>query len=433
MKTLDYQYPLQPDWQIPTTIAQSGTLSFDERLLPDTKQITVLLAVEYTSTSKNTMGSVTVSQAGWQPDAREHEQFFEAQQAGKRYINLSALPSLSGIQLTTRECQLGTQASLLIFRHPSIERGPILIIAPHADDAELAAYGLYQHLHSQVWIATLYAGESLQKIAKQYIPGLDDSMEAGCPRKAEIRHWNSMTTPLLAKVPANQLVCLGYSGITVDNLYHAPNEAIAHGAGSQYAPTSFRWLNPISLSNDLEMANTPQAMLNELSELLLRIQPTTVLVTDPEVDPHPEHKAAAHALALAMEQSDYVPEQVLMYVNHLEGIKDFPYGPEHTTTALAPFYQKYQYFHQVQVYSHHLSFAQQKNKVVAFDTMHDLRSAASIEKKIKRWWHEKTKGYGYRYYGNHIYFQTHIKAAEVFTVLPGQHYREQLLTVRKSS
>ncbi|MGO1296229.1 MAG: PIG-L family deacetylase [Vibrio sp.] len=427
MKTLDYQYSLQPDWHIPALLDESGMLSFDKTLLPETTQVTVLLEISYTSTSKKRMGVVELRQSGWQPEARENEQFFEPQQAGKRYLNLTRLPSLHEVQCITHDCKLASQVSLLLFRNPPIERGPMLIIAPHADDAELAAYGVYQHLHSQVWIATLYAGESLQKIAKQYIPDLDSSMDEGCPRKASIRHWNSMTTPLLANVPANQLVCLGYSGITVETLYHAPQEPIMHGAGQKYSPVSFRALNSLSLSNDLDAANTPQAMVNELCELLLRVQPTTVLVTDPEVDPHPEHKAAAHALALAMEQSDYVPQQVLMYVNHLNGIKDFPYGPEHTTTALAPFYKNHEYFNQVQVYSYSLSLAEQKEKVVAFDTMHDLRASASVEKQIKRWWHEKRYGYGYRYYGHHIYFQTHIKAAEVFTVLPGRHYCEQLL------
>ena len=432
MKTLDYQYPLQPDWHIPATLDASGHLAFDENLLPETTRVTVLLEVSYTSTSNKRMGKVELRQPGWQPEARENEQFFEAQQRGKRYLNLTGLPNLHEVQCLTHDCTLASQASLLLFREPPMEHGPILIIAPHADDAELAAFGVYQHRHSQVWIATLYAGESLQKMSKQYIPDLDNSMEAGCPRKATIRHWNSMTTPLLAKVPADQLVCLGYSGITVETLYDAPHDAILHGAGNGYSPVAFRGLNVLSLSNDREALNTPQAMVNELSELLLRIQPTTVLVTDPEVDPHPEHKAAAHALALAMAQSDYVPQNVLMYVNHLEGIKDFPYGPEHTTTALAPCYKPYQYFHQVQVYSYSLSLAEQKEKVVAFDTMHDLRASASLEKQIKRWWHEKRYGYGYRYYGNHIYFQTHIKAAEVFTVLSGHNYREQLLASRTS-
>ena len=427
MKNLDYQHPLTPDWRLPTQINKNGMLSFDTSELPELTNVTVLLEFHYTSSSKKKMGHIEMSHPDMTPEGREHQQYYEAGQKGRRYLNLSQFSDLASVKLKAIDCQMDSDAHLLFFTNPSLEQGPTLIIAPHADDAELAAYGLYAKWHRNIWIVTLYAGETLQKLDKQYIPGLDNSIETGIQRKAAIRNWNSMTTPLLAGVPENQLVYLGYTGVTVENLLNEPEKAVTYGVGQNVNPTAFRRLNRISLSNDLVGENSPRAMVSELAELLTRIQPVTVLVTDPEVDPHFEHRAAALALAMAMEQSQYHPRHVLMYVNHLRGIRDFPYGPEHTNTALAPFFSEYQKIKQVKVFSHHLTLEEQKAKVVSFNTMHDLKANLKFDKKLKRWWKEKRFGYGYRYYGNHTYFQTHIKAAEVFTVVEGLQFQQQLL------
>lgn len=426
MKQLDYQYPLNPDWQMPVTIDASGQLIFDKNELPGLDNMTLLLEFSYSAKSKQKMGSVTLSQPNYQVEGRAGEQYFEAGQSGKRYVNLSAFEHLDELTLKANDCRMGEQARLIGFHNPDVSQGPILIVAPHADDAELAAYGLYAKHHKNVWIVTLYAGETLQKLDKQYIPNLDTKLEEGIARKAAIRHWNSMTTPLLANVPAKQLVNLAYTGVTVDNLHLAPEVELPYGV-SGLNPSHFRQWNGVSLANDDKGENSPQAMVNELAQLLDIIQPATVLVTDPEIDPHPEHRAAANALALAIKQSEHLPQQVLLYINHLKGIHDFPYGPEHVTTALAPNYQEFRQLQAVKVFSHQLPFSTQLNKVVALDSMHDLRAKDRFEKKLKRWWKEKRFGYGYRYYGAHAYFQTHIKAAEVFTVVSGKAFSEQLL------
>ena len=426
MKQLDYQYPLAPDWQLPVTIDASGRLVFNKDEVPELDTMTVLLEFGYAAKSKKKMGVILLSQPNYQAEGRECEQYFEPGQSGKRYVNLSAFDHLDELTLKANGCLMGEQARLVGFRNPDLKQGPILIVAPHADDAELAAYGLYAKHHENVWIVTLYAGETLQKLDKQYIPNLDTKRDEGIARKAAIRHWNSMTTPLLANVPSKQLINLAYTGVTVDNLHSVPHTEIPYGV-SGCNPSYFRQWNGVPLANDTKGENSPQAMIDDLAQLLNIIKPTTVLVTDPEIDPHPEHRAAANALALAIAQSGDAPEQVLLYINHLKDIHDFPYGPEHVTSALAPNYQEFRQLKTVKVFSQPLSLATQKDKVVALDSMHDLRAKDRFEKKLKRWWKEKRFGYGYRYYGNHAYFQTHIKAAEVFTVVTGKDFSEQLL------
>jgi hypothetical protein len=62
------------------------------------------------------------------------------------------------LRLRGRFCRLLGEPVLWAFEHPDFRRQRVMVIAPHADDAELAAYGLYSQA-DEAWIVTLTAGE----------------------------------------------------------------------------------------------------------------------------------------------------------------------------------------------------------------------------------------------------------------------------------
>lgn len=438
MKKIDYQYALQPDWQSEAILektqpksAYSVTVNiadgqgFSEL---DWDDYTWLLAFSYQSTHKKKQGSIAFTNA--ENNVLSQTQYFEADEEGTRYLNLSgALENqvIGTITLVFKHCQPPTYAKLLGFKKPDFSDGPILIVAPHADDAELAAYGFYRDFADQVWITTLNAGQNVQKLERQYIPNLDDSMHDAVARKADIRAWNSMTTPLLAGVKLDRLSSLGYFGLTREKLYDTADEAQKDTIFPELSPSISRKWNTLRLPNDEKNVSSGQALVADLVSLLEQIKPTTVLVTEPEIDPHPEHIMSAHALALAISKSVHTPERVLMYVNHLRKIKKFPYGPEHAKTALPPWFSLTSVFEGYSCYSHQLDLATQKEKVVSFDSMHDLRSKPRIGKTLKKWWNQTVLKNGYQYYGDHGYFQTHIKANEVFTVVDAKTFSDALI------
>ena len=72
------------------------------------------------------------------------------------------------------------------------------------------------------------------------------------------------------------------------------------------------------------------------------------------------------------------------------------------------------------VHSEFLTLAVQQEKLVALDTMHDLRHQLRLERRIKLWWGQLWRRWPYRYYGAHPYFQTAIKAHEVFAVVSAE-------------
>ena len=436
MKKIDYQYALRADDQYDVTILSvsakddayklSDILRQDSsKALQNSANYTWLLVFSYQAKHKKKQGRIAVTDNDAEINI-ESSQYFEPNQRGIRYLNLSGYIDFENLTLFCEHCSVSESATLLAFKKPDLAAGPILIIAPHADDAELAAYGLYQDFAQQAWITTINAGQNVQKLSQQYIKNLDKNINDAIRRKAKIRAWNSMTTPLLAGVDYHRISYLGYYNITKECLYYSKDEVRSDSIIGHLASEKNRSLNHIKLPNDKDFINSGQALIDDLVSLIEQIKPVSILVTDPEIDPHHEHIVAAHALALAIQKSEYKPKNILLYVNHLRNIKNFPYGPEHARTALPPWYESISIFGQYSCYSHQLTLSTQKDKVVAFDSMHDLRSKNRWEKKLKQWWAKSVQKNEYQYYSNHSYFQTHIKSNEVFSVLDAIEFSDKV-------
>lgn len=420
MTTQDHRYPLAPSWVSSVKLYPDGLVVVTTP--GEFANHTLLLAFDYSATHKRRKGCIRID-----GDGVCREQYFEANHCGRRFLNLTGLNSLDKVRLQGVDCCWLEEASLLAFANPALDDGPLLILSPHPDDAELAAFGLYSDYATQSWIVTLSAGDKISQLNRQYVPGLDPDLPSASERKGMIRAWNSVTTPLLAGVHAAHLYCLGYFNDSLSRLVATPDINVAHSRLPELTPAPFRRWNPQRLPGDEKPANVGHLLVADLAALLTRVGPSTVLVTHPEVDPHGDHIATAMALAMAIRTSGYVPTRVLLYANHLRRVHDFPYGPEHAGTTLPPWHQEYSRLGAWQCYSHPLSLARQKEKVVAMETMHDLHAKDRWEKRLKRWWSRAVRRDGYHHYGLHSYFQTHIKADEVFSWVSGDDFVRGML------
>ena len=408
------QYAFTVDFEDELTLDKNGCFTIKAGLL-NTDRFTFLLKIKYQSLSKKKQGFISVLDTKHTSIAIENSQYFEAGEIGTRYLNLTGYDLVNKIQIKSKFCKIKNDVKLIGFKNPDFSTGPILIIAPHADDAEIAAYGFYEKYFDNIWITTLNTGDSLGSLKRQYIKNLDDKMQDATFRKTKIRAWNAIATPLLAKIPLSNISALGYFNLTLDDLYKNRMQPLEHNVTPKITPALSRELNSIKLPNDIDNINSGNALISDLKCLIEKVKPSTILVTDPELDCHPEHIVAAHSLAIALKESEHTPENILLYVNHLEGIRNFPYGPEYARTSLSPNTKKSKFFTcQQKCFSHPLTTETQKNKVVAFDSIHDLRSITRLEKTIKQWWDKKIKKSNYHYYSGHKYFQTNIKADEVF-------------------
>lgn len=410
-----HTYPLKATDSCHVTLDSTGRLILEKSI--NGAEMTVLLRLNCRARSRRKQGHVKIH-----GPKQQWVQYIEAGEEGERWFNLTGIVSLADCRLEAVDCSLAKEGELFAFQNPDLTDGPILILSPHPDDAELAAYGLYSDHAEQSWIITVSAGEKLKTLKKQYIDGLDTSLDEAVLRKGDIRAWNSICTPRLAGVNPHRLFCLGYFNDMLSTLVAEPNQIHPHPSVPSLTPSRFRRWNPHRLPNDANSQHSGARLIADIKSLLELIRPTTVLVTHPELDPHRDHIAVAEALALAMQFSGFIPDRVLLYANHLRHGKHFPYGPEHSRATLPPWFDDQSRLGDWQCYSHPLDMERQRQKVVAFDSMHDLQANLRLEKRLKRWWGQVVRHNGFHYYGTHDYFQTHIKADEVFCWVTGDAF-----------
>nr|WP_300310966.1 PIG-L family deacetylase [Halomonas sp.] len=424
----DHSLPLTPDVVFPARIDHQGRLSIDDKQGDVTSMGTAtwLLEVTYHAGGRWKLPGVTTAENG----QIRFTQYFECNETGKRLLNLTGIHSFDAIKLRKVHCTLDREMRLLGFKRPPLEDGPLMIIAPHPDDAELAAFGLYQHYAKNTWIVTLTAGETLKRLDKQYLPQLDDDLGVACRRKGHIRTWNSATTPLLAGVPAEQLVMLGYFNDTLSAMLAEPDKEIPSHGASGISVSDFRRWNHKPLASDQSPAiNCGNHLLADLTALLDDIRPTTLVVTHPDIDPHKDHQAAASWLAQAMAQSQHQPQRVLLYANHLKGVRGFPRGPVFAAAGLWPVAANRQGLLSSRIFSEPLDTEAIREKAVAMDSMHDLRARTRLDKALKQWLAWRLSGLPKSTrasFGEHDYFRTHLKAQENFTEVTAETFMSHL-------
>lgn len=418
-RRMDHNYPLKPFVSLPASLDQQGILTCHGDMQADRAiaDMTWMLAVDYKAHSSLAMPWVTIRQQ----DRDCFTQYLEPGQSGARMVNLTGISALKEIGLETGQCTLGSSMTLLGFTPPALNKGPLLVLAPHPDDAELAAYGLYQRYHASSWIVTLTAGERQKRLDQQYLPGLDKSIKAASRRKGEIRAWNSATTPLWAGVAAERLVMLGYFNDTLRTLLKTPDQEInAEWLDDEVTPAAFRRYNTLALPSDAHVdgpRNCGKALLEDLVDLIERIRPSTVVVTHPEIDPHPDHRATAQALAQALQETQHQPSDVLLYANHLKDVRGFPRGPAYAAAGVWPLTQPASCMGPWQLFSTVLNEEQVRQKAFALHSMHDLHVRFNMDKRIKRKlarWLSQLPAHVWKDHGPHDYFQTHLKVHEVF-------------------
>ena len=298
-------------------------------------------------------------------------QTLECRVKGIRYLNISQLlkPTAKEIRLTFDGCRCrNASVRLIAYKNldPSKER--LLILSPHPDDAEIAAYGLYAANAPDCFIATITAGDAG---SMRYDELFSDSIRQYL-EKGKIRVWNSLTVPQLAGIPAEQAINLGYFDASLSTMH---DDTLVLGS-SRYLHTTdirlFRSSNCHHLPASMTPASSWRSLVNDLGWLLRTIQPTIIVSTYPAIDYHKDHKYTTVALLQAMKEFQYDNCQLWLYTNHYPLTKMYPDGPTGSQISLPPrFGKKPIYFDQLESFP--LSPLLQAQKTLALDAMNDLR------------------------------------------------------------
>ncbi|KXS36115.1 MAG: hypothetical protein AWU55_3027 [Halomonadaceae bacterium T82-2] len=425
MRRRDDVYPFEADRRVEISLAADGSLTLPAGLPDAPAEWSWLLEVDYRPRRGLRQPRVTLAS----PAGQAVTHYLERKVAGRRWLNLTGITTWDALRVIAAHCRLGERAVLHGFAKPDLTRGPVLFVAPHPDDAELAGYGLYRRLAEHTWIVTLSAGETLKRLDRQYLAGLDTSLAAARRRKGLIRAWNSATTPQLAGIPQERLVMLGYRNDMLGPLLDAGHKAVTT-VEDGLSPSDFRRWNRLALPGDAA-ANHGAPLLADLAFLVEHIRPATVVVTHPEVDPHRDHIAAARAIARALQHTGHTPQRVLLYANHLRGHRGFPLGPAHAGATIWPHAGTHSALGRWRFHSEALGPDLQREKALSLDTMHDLRGHPGPIKRLKRRWRETLAGTRGPRYGGHDYFRSHVRAQEVFVEVTGEAFVSGLQAPRE--
>ena len=294
-------------------------------------------------------------------------QYLDPHAVGVRWLNLSALHdelrSGSELSLRTHDLVLAPEvATLRLFDNHLDLRGTILVIAPHPDDAEIAAFGLYADRRAT--IVTLTSGNA----GDMNYRALISDPASHYLMKGYLRAVDSVTVPWQGGIPPERTYNLGYFDGLLDSMYKAPRQVFpeVYGPNTDIAP--YRRANLGTLLPKASRQNSWNNLVEDLVTILRKVHPAIIVMPDPRLDHHADHQFTAVAVIEAMTRLRR-SATFLLYTNHAGG-DEFPYGPAGTVESLPPANAT---LTAQRVYSHPTDGALQTRKLFALESMHDLR------------------------------------------------------------
>lgn len=339
----------------------------------------------------------------------DDRQTFERGVNGLRYLNLTGCAealSAGEVSLRGRFCRVVGQPQLWVLPQPDYSEQRVMVIAPHADDAELAAFDLYSQA-KEAWIVTLTAGEIEAQHYQQM--GLEPAQAARL--KGRLRAWDSVAVPRWAGVPQAQCAQLGYFCLQLPAMQAAPEQPIPSREADLTDTRIFRQFNSVALPGDEDGAPTWNNLLADLRALILRAKPQVIVLPHPAIDPHPDHICAHSAVIEALQGLAWQPDTLLGYANHLHDNDRWPMGNSGDGIALPPVFDASL---TLRPYSRVLSLEQQRDKAMALGMMHDLQPRAALKRRVRRSIQRLLAGRKPSPYGENEFFRKAVRRHELF-------------------
>jgi LmbE family N-acetylglucosaminyl deacetylase len=404
----DYKYDFPPFTPKPKVHFDGERLRLDDGVMLD-DNVTLILALRVKSTLLGRFIDPFIELAGGDKPDR---QTFERGVKGLRYINLSEqseLLSQGGLKLRGRFCRLHGEPVLWAFEHPDYRRQKVMVIAPHADDAELAAYGLYSQA-DEAWIVTLTAGE----IEAEHYQHMGLGKVDAARLKGRLRAWDSIAVPRWAGVPETNCVQLGYFCLQLAAMQAAPTRRVGSREAEMDDIRLFRQFNPFTLPGDADGAPTWNNLLADLRELLQRARPDVIVLPHPTLDPHPDHICAQQAVLEALRGLAWQPTTLLGYANHLHDNDRWPMGDSGHGIALPPAFDSSAPMHP---FCLPLPLEVQRDKAMALGMMHDLQPRMPFKRRVRRLIQRLLASRVPPVYGENEFFRKAVRRQELFWLL----------------
>jgi LmbE family N-acetylglucosaminyl deacetylase len=401
----DYQYNLPADNEVAGVTLEGGRLQVVAPLSLRGDE-TLVLGLTVKSSWLGRFFDPVIELSGSGVDDR---QAFERGVSGLRYLNLTGMAEAlnsGSLRVRGRHCRVQGALSLWAFRHADARQQRVMVIAPHADDAELAAFGLYSQA-ADTWIVTLTAGE----IEAEHYQQMGVPRPEAARLKGRLRAWDSIAVPRWGGVPEAQCVQLGYFCLQLPAMQAAPDQVIASREADLSDTRLFRQFNSMTLPGDADGAPTWNNLLADLRALLLQARPQVLVMPHATIDPHPDHICAQAAVMQALEGLEWQPQTVLGYANHLHDNDRWPMGDAYSGIALPPVFDPGL---PLVPYSLTLTVEQQRDKAMALGMMHDLQPPMPLKRKLRRGMQHLLAGRRWPAEGENEFFRKAVRRHELF-------------------
>lgn len=334
-------------------------------------------------------------------------QDFERGVAGRRYLNLSG-QQVDGLAIAPRFCRIEGELRLHAMRNPDFAAQRMLIIAPHADDAELAAFGQYSR-SSETAIVTLTQGE----IEAEHYQRLGLGKAAAARLKGRLRAWDSLAAPLWGGVSQARCVQLGYYCLQLPAMAEQPDKPFGSRESGESDIRSVRAHNPLRLPADADGQPTWHNLVADLAAVIDHYRPEVLLTPHPELDPHHDHVASTRAVLEACERSSWQPQTLLLYANHLHDNDRWPMGPAGNGIALPPAIAA---LPAERLWSPSLDAERQLDKAMALGMQHDLQGPLPLKRRLRRLIQRALVGRRWPATGEDEFFRKAVRRHELFWV-----------------
>lgn len=289
---------------------------------------------------------------------------------GTRYLNVTnlILAGDNAIRIQGNHIDVSDgQVTLYQFENVTLENKTIMIVAPHPDDAEIAAFGLYSK-HDDVYVVTVTSGDAGPFMYDE----IYDDPVTHYLKKGEVRTWNSLVVPILGGIDPERIVNLGYNDARLRQM-EKQRDYISTGAYNDISDMeTYRGQNFADLADGLEGINNWESLVGNMRYLLREIKPDIIITPSPKLDQHTDHQYSTHALVEALKAEEITDGQLLLYTNHMVPFNEnYPYGDAGGVISLPPTPLGANYFEGV--FSFPMTKQEQKSKIFALDAMNDLR------------------------------------------------------------
>ena len=349
--------------------ASDAALAFSWPVLSDAGWDSAILRVAVRAQIESLSPHVEIAASGV-----SERQFLRAGDVGLRWLNLTPLRGrvTAGALVTIRGAGvevLPGPATLRLFANRLDLSRTTLVLAPHPDDAEIAAFGIYARRRAT--IVTVTTGNAGPASYEAVVSDLPEMYRL----KGRLRVIDSVTVPWIGGIPPERTFNLGYFDARLAEMHDAPTQLVPEMYGPNTDIGVYLQDNLGSLLPKRSRASTWTNLVDDLERVLRKVKPAVIVAPHPQLDSHRDHQFTMVALAQAMARwrKDVT---LLLYTNHADQNR-YPYGPAGTLMSLPPPPTPPRTVMLDRVYSHAVSPELQRLKLFALEAMHDLRPSPS--------------------------------------------------------